>query len=326
MPTLLLTLLLALSGNASAAEQPESRPATPRPQEPILPLPQALPNPDIDRILLGERLFHDARLSSNNTISCANCHPIPKAGADGLALSPGVGGALGTMNSPTVFNSGYNLAQFWDGRAATLEDQIDGPVTNPLEMAGNWPDIIAKLEQDPELSAAFEQVFGRPWDSDGIKAAIAAYERSLITPNSAFDRYLRGDDQALNKNQRQGYALFKSYGCIACHQGRNVGGNMYSQLGIVNDYFIGQASPSKRDLGRYNVTGDSDDRHVFKVPGLRMVVRTAPYFHDGSIATLEETITVMGRYQLGREIPAADIPLLIEFLGSLEGKYQRLSR
>jgi len=178
----LLSLLLTLVGSPAAVGQPDTTPATPRTQEPILPLPRTLPNPDIDLILLGERLFHDARLSSDGSIACANCHPIPRAGADGLALSPGVGGRLGDMNSPTVFNSGYNLAQFWDGRAETLEAQVDGPVTNPLEMAGSWSEAIARLKQDTPLSKAFRKVFNRPWDRDGIEIAIAAYERSLLTP------------------------------------------------------------------------------------------------------------------------------------------------
>lgn len=297
-----------------------------RPEEPIAPLPQTVAGLDTKEVMLGERLFHDARLSSDSSTSCANCHPIPKAGADGLAVSIGVGGRQGSMNSPTVFNSGFNLAQFWDGRVASLEAQIDGPVHNTVEMASNWPEVIAKLEQDEELSAAFREVYGRPWDSDGIKAAIANYERSLITPDSPFDRFLRGDDDALTDSQRQGYRLFKSYGCIACHQGRNVGGNMYSRLGLVNDYFIGTDSPSKEDLGRYNVTGELEDRHVFKVPGLRLVTSTAPYFHDGSVAGLEEAIAVMGLYQLGREVPRPDTLMIIEFLGSLQGEYRSLER
>lgn len=321
--------LWALAGIAGATSSADANATNVQslavhPDEPIKPLPQTVAGLDPKQVLLGERLFHDPRLSGDLTISCANCHPIPSAGADGRQVSTGVGGRTGTVNSPTVFNSDYNVAQFWDGRAVDLEQQIDGPVHHPDEMDSDWPTVIARLSQDDALSAGFNEVYGRPWDAAGIKAAIVSYERSLITANSPFDRYLRGE-AALSPVQRQGYALFKSYGCIACHQGVNVGGNMYAPLGSIVSFYVDGKAPSQADLGRFKVTGDPKDKYVFKVPSLRLVARTAPYLHDGSVSTLEQAIILMGHHQLGREIPAVDVLAIIAFLEALEGSYQRLS-
>lgn len=326
---ILLGLPLLANADAVADGSAVPRPGDSTPpvvrHEPIRPLPQRVAGLDIEQVLLGERLFHDPRLSSDLSVSCANCHPVPTAGADGRPVSFGVGGRAGQLNSPTVFNAAYNLSQFWNGRAADLAEQIDGPLHNEVELANDWGSVIAALAQDAPLSARFEKLYGRPWDVAGIKAAIVAYERSLTTPNSPFDRYLRGE-ATLTAAQSRGYALFKSYGCIACHQGVNVGGNMYARLGSIVNFYIDGRQATDADLGRFKVTGDPEDKYVFKVPSLRLAVSTAPYFHDGSIATLEEAITLMGHYQLGRRIPAADVEALIAFLESLQGDYQRLSR
>lgn len=289
-------------------------------QEPIWPIPIGH-RLDENKISLGEALFNDPRLSHDNTIACATCHVLSMGGTDQRVYSLGNSGALGNVNSPTVFNSGLNFRQFWDGRAETLEDQVEGPIHHPAEMGSNWPDILNKLRQDTHYIWQFNKLYPDGIQSHTIKDAIATYERSLITPNSRFDKYLRGDQQAITEEEKAGYALFKSYGCAACHQGKNVGGNMYQTFGITADYFAERGTGNKVDLGRFNVTGDERDRHTFRVPSLRLAVLTPPYLHDGSAATLEEAIGIMGRYQLGREITPGDMTLLIKFLHTLPGEY-----
>ncbi|RMH61932.1 MAG: cytochrome-c peroxidase [Zetaproteobacteria bacterium] len=274
----------------------------------------------VEKIRLGRRLFHDTRLSHDNSISCAHCHDLAHGGADHTPHSYGVGGAEGVINAPTVYNAGLNLAQFWDGRAATLEEQIDGPIHNPVEMASNWPEVLAKLRADASYVESFARVFGGKITEARVKEAIAEFERSLVTVDSPFDRYLRGDATAISEVQKRGYRLFISYGCVSCHQGANVGGNLFQVMGVFGDYFRDRGGETKADLGRYNVTGLARDRHKFKVPSLRLVVLTAPYFHDGSAETLDQAIRVMAKYQLGRDIPDEDIADIIAFLHSLVGK------
>ena len=223
-----------------------------------------------------------------------------------------------SFNAPTVFNSGLNFKQFWDGRAATLEDQIEEPINNPLEMASSWSEIIPKLESDSEYVKAFDNIYDDGIQESNIKDAIADFERSLLTP-SRFDSFLEGEETAITPQEKKGYELFQSYGCIACHQGVNVGGNMFQALGIFNDYFSQQDDVSSNDLGRFNITQQESDRYVFKVPSLRNVELTAPYFHDGHVETLTEAIKIMAEYQLGRAIPNEDIEAITAFLHSLNG-------
>jgi len=292
--------------------------------EPIVPL---LPfeNLNPDKIALGDRLFHDKRLSADNSISCASCHNLATNGSDSLSGSIGVGGAEGPIKAPTVYNSAYNFVQFWDGRAATLEEQAAGPVHNPIEMSSTWKQVLAKLREDKELVQVFEGLYPDGLTPDNIASAIADFERSLVTLNSPFDRWLRGDDSALNKQELRGYRLFKSYGCSSCHQGQNVGGNLYASMGAIGDYF-GQRGKKivAADLGRLNVTGEDIDRHFFKVPSLRLAARQKYFFHDSSQTNLEDAIHIMGRYQLGREIPGQDISSIAAFLKSLVGFHPRL--
>ncbi len=282
-----------------------------------------LPDPaqlglDPARVELGKRLFHDPRLSADNSTSCANCHDLSKGGADSRPVSLGVGGQPGSINSPSVYNSGFNFSQFWDGRAATLEEQVDGPIASRTEMASDWPSLLQKLGQDAALVHAFRAAYGDGLSAANVRHAIAEFERSLLTP-SRFDRFLKGDASALSAAEQEGHGLFQSYGCTACHQGVNMGGNLYQKLGVVKDYF--QVRPIKpADLGRFNVTGNPEDKHVFKVPSLRNVALTAPYFHDASSATLEEAVTVMARYQLGVELPPRDRAALVSFLKALTGE------
>ena len=289
--------------------------------EPLLPLP-AMPDLDPRKVALGRRLFHDPRLSKNNTISCASCHNIQTmAGADGRKLSLGIEGALGKVNAPTVFNSGLNFKQFWDGRAATLEEQVHGPVTNSLEMGAQWPDVIAKLGQDADYVTEFKTSYGEgSITPDMITDAIAVFERSLVTP-SRFDRYLLGDKTALTQREQEGYRLFKEHGCVACHQGVSIGGNMFQTMGKMADYFGDRGNITESDMGRFNVTKDDRDKYKFKVPGLRNVALTPPYFHDGNAATLEEAIQTMAKYQLGAAFTDEEVGLIIEFLKSLNGEY-----
>ncbi len=275
-----------------------------------------------DKIALGEMLFNDPRLSHDNTIACATCHVLRMGGTDRRVYSLGSSGSLGDVNSPTVFNSGLNFRQFWDGRAETLEDQVEGPLHHPKEMASSWPEVVSKLRQDQNYVQRFNKLYPDGIQSHNIKDAIAIYERSLITPNSRFDKYLRGDQDSITAEEKAGYALFRKYSCDSCHQGRNVGGNMYQAFGITANYFADRGGESKVDFGRFNVTGDKSDLHTFRVPSLRLVVLTPPYLHDGSAQTLEEAIDIMGKYQLGRAIPPEDKRLIIKFLYTLPGEYQ----
>ena len=289
--------------------------------EVLLPLPVS-PPAVTDKAILGRRLFHDKRLSHDDSISCASCHDLTHGGVDGRALSLGVGGKLGTVNAPTVFNGGLNFVQFWDGRAATLEEQAAGPVLNPLEMASSWDEVVGKLGRDEGYRRDFAKIYG----AEGIGArtiadALAAFERTLLTPNSRFDRYLRGDKGALNETEAAGYARFLDYGCASCHQGVGIGGNMFQTFGIMDAYPVNRRE-TPADLGRFNVTGREEDRHVFKVPSLRNVALTAPYFHDGSARTLEEAVTVMGHAQLGRNLTTADVTSLVAFLKTLTGEWE----
>jgi cytochrome c peroxidase len=288
-------------------------------REPISPIPLSV-DLNAGKVLLGSALFHDPRLSHDDSVSCATCHQLDRGGVDGLVHSRGINGQLGGRNAPTVFNSGLNFRQFWDGRAATLEDQVDGPIEHPLEMGSNWPEILLKLKSSPDYVPSFAEYYNGELSVQSVKNAIATFERSLNTPNSRFDQYLRGDATALTKAEFDGWVEFTSFGCVSCHQGTNVGGNMYQVLGVVER--PGPNSPLVADIGRFDVTGDERDKHVFKVPGLRNVAVTAPYFHDGSVISIDAAVAIMGRYQLGRQLTKPEIDLLVAFLKTLTGEYQ----
>lgn len=289
--------------------------------EPISPIPLQL-NLDERKVKLGEKLFHDPRLSADNTLSCATCHNLKTGGTDRLVYSVGIGGEIGIVNSPTVFNSGFNFKQFWDGRVDTLEEQIEGPIISGKEMGSDWSDMIRKLKQSPDYVSQFKAIYAGGIQPDGIKDAIAEFVRSLYTPNSRFDQFLRGDESAMTEEEKEGYRRFKAYGCISCHQGVNIGGNMFQKIGVMADYLGDRGNFTVADKGRFNVTGDRSDLQVFKVPSLRNIALTAPYFHDGSTPTLEAAIALMGKYQLGRQLSSEDINLIVEFLKTLTGEYQ----
>lgn len=287
----------------------------------IRPLPQSL-ELDHKRVVLGKALFHDTRLSNDNSISCASCHNLDKGGTDNLARSVGINGATGNINAPTVLNSGFNFVQFWDGRAATLEEQASSPIHNPIEMGSNWQEIINKLSSDRQLTRKFRNAYLGGLNRENIQDAIATYERALVTPNSPFDKFLRGDKSTIKDEAIEGYSLFKDYGCDSCHQGMNIGGNMYQRLGVMDDYFKDRGNVTKEDYGRFNITGLESDKYKFKVPSLRNVALTAPYFHDGTAENLHDAVKVMTRYQLGKPVNEKHIQFLVAFLESLTGELE----
>lgn len=278
---------------------------------PIQPIP-TLQHIDLRWVRLGKALFHSPLLSKDNSVSCASCHMVDFGGDDGFSLSTGVANNIGTRNSPTVLNAAFNFRQFWDGRSATLEDQVEGPIHNPVEMATNWPQVIEKLMNDKLFKQAFADLGIDVIEPSQIVKAITTYEESLITPDSPIDQYLLGNASALSPLQIKGLNKFENFGCITCHQGVNIGGNLYQKLGRLNEL----PTNLKYDLGRYEITKNPLDKHVFKVPSLRNILKTAPYFHDGSIETIEEAITIMAEKQLGREISDQDIAELVALFQS----------
>jgi cytochrome c peroxidase len=290
--------------------------------EPVQPLPLQV-DLDPDKVALGDMLYHDVRLSGDDTISCASCHDLAKGGTDQAPTSTGIDGQVGPINSPTTYNSGEFVRQFWDGRAATLEEQAAGPVHNPIEMGASWEQVIPKLEKDPDYVKAFETLY----PEDGLTGstivdAIATFERSLITPNSRFDQYLRGDEGAITDEEKQGYELFKSTGCATCHVGPAMGGQSFERMGLKADYFEDRGDVQEVDQGRFNFTKNEDDRFKFKVPSLRNIAVTYPYFHDGQTTDLKDAVKTMAKYQEGTELSDQDAELIVKFLKTLTGEYK----
>lgn len=287
----------------------------------IIPIPDKFPNLDANKVALGNLLFHEVSLSHDNTIACASCHKLAHGGTDGEKFSIGINGSLSGINAPTVFNCAFNFRQFWNGRVKTLEEQVSGPIHNPVEMGSNWKEVIGKLKEDSGYVQAFSKNYNNGITSDNIANAIATFMRSLITPNSRFDKYLKGDADAITPYEIAGYALFTDYGCIACHQGMNIGGNMFEKLGIMRDYFEERGNITEHDLGRFSLTKNPEDMHVFKVPSLRNIALTAPYLHDGTANSLEKVVIIMGKYQLGITLPDEDVSKIVAFLRTLTGEY-----
>lgn len=291
--------------------------------EPVQPIMDSLPvNPA--KVELGRKLFHDTRFSADNTISCASCHSLATGGVDNKQYSEGVGGQLGGVNAPTVYNAALNFVQFWDGRAGTLADQAGGPPMNPVEMAcKSWDEIIAKLAQDKELTAEFTAVYPDGYSGENLTDAIAEFEKTLLTPNSRFDRYLKGDSTVLTAQEIKGYELFKANDCATCHVGANLGGQSYELMGLKADYFGDRGLElTVEDNGRYKETKQERDRHRFKTPGLRNVALTAPYLHDGTAKTLDEAVDAMAKYEVGTTLSPADRDDIVAFLKTLTGEYQ----
>lgn len=294
-----------------------------RANEPVRPIDQALEY-DEAKAALGFALFHDPRLSVDNTVSCASCHALETAGVDNHQYSHGVNEQLGGVNAPTVFNAVYNFVQFWDGRAQTLAAQAAGPPLNPVEMASeSFDQIIAKLKADKKFTKAFTAVYPDGITEANLTDAIEQFERTLVTPNSAFDKWLLGDDSALTTDQLEGYELFKKYDCATCHTGPNLGGLSYELMGLRRHYFAERGLElTHEDNGRYKETQQERDRHRFKVPGLRNVEHTWPYYHDGTRLTLEDAVRDMGLYQSGVELTETEVAEITAFLKTLTGEYK----
>lgn len=288
--------------------------------EALKPLPP-VPALDPAKVELGRRLFNEPRLSVNNTLSCASCHQLETGGADNKPFSLGFDGKPVQVNTPSVFNASLNFKQFWNGRVDTLQAQIEQVVISPMEMGSDWNTVVQNLTALPLYQRAFSQAYPDGVTAANVQNALATYERTLLTPNSRFDQYLLGNTEILTLQEKYGYQRFKDYGCIACHQGINIGGNMFQKFGVMGDYFKARGNPVEADLGRYLVTQEEDDRHVFKVPSLRNVAVTAPYFHDASAKTLEEAVDVMFKYQLGRNPNQEDKDLIVQFLKTLTGEW-----
>jgi cytochrome c peroxidase len=288
--------------------------------EPIQPIPLQVAL-DSTKVQLGEKLFADTRLSIDERVSCLSCHRLNQGGADRLARSVGANGVQTQVNTPTVFNVANNFRFSWNGRFETLEAQIEGLVQTV--MGNSWQQVILKLQQVPDYVQRFNAIYADGITLPNVIDALAVYQRSLNTPNSRFDQFLRGDYAALTVEEKEGYRLFKSYGCVSCHQGVNVGGNLLQKFGEIGDYFADRGNITPADYGRYNVTGSENDRFVFRVPSLRNVAITPPYFHDGTAQTLEQAINVMVKYQLGRPLSKEQSQRIAQFLDTLTGETPR---
>jgi len=289
--------------------------------EPIAPIPE-IKTINSQQVELGQLLFNDVRLSEGAQLSCASCHSMSMGGADAQIVSTGVNRQKGNINSPSVFNSSLNFRQFWDGRAGNLMEQVDGPIANPKEMNFSWEQAIAILKKDPFYINSFEKVFSDGLTILNMRKAIVSFEQSLLTPNSRFDLFLKGNKTAISENELEGYKLFKQYGCISCHQGVAVGGNLYQKFGVFGNYVKDRGNITEADYGRFNVTKKEQDRFVFKVPSLRNIELTAPYFHDGSQQSLLDAVNIMMKYQIGRIPKGSTSELIVAFLKTLTGKYQ----
>ncbi|TDU68195.1 cytochrome c peroxidase [Prosthecobacter fusiformis] len=285
------------------------------------PLPEVAPSQDNElteaKTNLGRMLYYETRLSKNGKMSCNSCHMLDKFGQDNLPFSPGHEGKLGGRSSPTVYNAALHIAQFWDGRATTVEEQAKGPVLNPVEMGmASANDVVAVLKSIPGYVEAFKAAFpgeAEPVNYDNFGKAVGAFERRLVTP-SRWDDYLRGRKEALTVDEQKGYETFAKAGCATCHNGPAIGGAMYHKLGLV------KAWPGLKDLGRYEATHVDGDKHFFKVSGLRNVTETGPYLHDGSVKTLEDMVRMMGEHQLGKMLTDEETASIVTFLKSLKGE------
>lgn len=325
-----LLLALAFAAGCDQCSEEEETAETERDESDAAPPvePLVAPEVDMDKVRLGRRLYHDPILSGDGTVSCASCHTLDHGGAEDRATSEGIGQAIGPINSPTVLNAHFNFRQFWDGRAADLEEQAAGPVENPIEMGGSFVDVVPAIAADEWYAERFAAVYGEddPVTKDNITNAIAEYERYLVTPGR-WDEFLNGDESALTEQERRGWAAFQEVGCITCHQGVNVGGTMFQKMGIVESYFEMRGGElTEADMGRFNVTEDEADRHKFKVPTLRNVTLTPPYFHDGTQTDLSEVVRIMARIQLGKQLDDGQVADIVAFLGALEGELPEEAR
>jgi len=311
----LLISVLALTGSMSvlAAE----------------PLPTTAPAPadnptTPEKIALGKLLYHDPRLSSTGTVSCSSCHNTQLGGEDNRSGSMGVFGQVGGRSAPTVWNAAFNQVQFWDGRAPSLEAQAAGPVTNPIEMGmKSWDEVVARLKAIPGYQAAFSKAFGdEAISKETATKAIAAYERTLITPNSAYDKYLGGNKAALSPQQVKGLEKATALGCFGCHSGPALNGaGTFQKFPLLSAGILDAQYHFTKDLGLAEVTKKDADKHFWKVPTLRNIALTAPYFHNGSVKTLDAAVKVMAKVQIGVDITDAEAADIVAFLNALTGEF-----
>jgi len=290
---------------------------TAQPSEPIVPIPAKIPG-DAKRIAIGERLFHDDRMSKDRNESCATCHPLDKGGMDSLPVAKRPDGSKHLRNTPTVFNVGLSATYNWDGIENTLEAHADRIVQTLMKMT--WVELIARLRADSAYVSSFEAAYEDGVTRANILDALAVFERSLLTPNSRFDRFLRNDHNAMTQRETRGYRLFKRYGCVTCHQGANMGGNLYQKFGVFED--VSKKNVAPLDRGRVRITNVPRDEYVFRVPSLRNVAVTAPYFHDGREQELSKAVETMGKVQLGKALAREDVDLIVEFLRTLTGEFR----
>lgn len=276
------------------------------------------------KVALGQMLYHDPRLSSSGTVSCASCHNTMLGGDDNRGGSVGVGGQVGGRSAPTVWNAAFNEVQFWDGRAASLEEQAAGPVTNPIEMGmKSWDDVVARLEKIEGYQQAFEKAFGKGSISkENATKAIAAYERTLITPNSPYDKYVKGDESAMTEQQVRGMNKAVELGCTGCHSGPAFNGpGTFQKFPVIDNGYFEAQYDFKKDKGLAEVTGKEEDENFWKVPTLRNVALTAPYFHNGKVKTLDRAVKIMAKLQLGKDLSDEDVADIVAFLNALTGEF-----
>ena len=311
--TLALFLGCARSGSESASIDPAALKA-------YAPLPDVAPGKEPiteEKVALGRMLYYETRLSANQKLSFNSCHDLTKYGVDNQATSVGDKGQHGDRNSPTVYNAAGHFVQFWDGRAADVEEQAKGPVLNPVEMAmTSGKQVVAVLKSMPEYVVAFQKAFPNDKDPvtyDNTGKAIGAFERKLITP-ARWDKFLKGEQTALTSEEKAGFHTFVASGCQTCHAGALLGGNMYQKIGLV------KAWPDTSDTGRYKVTKSESDKFLFKVPSLRNIDKTGPYFHDGKIPTLDGAVAKMADHQVGKTLSAAEIQSIVTWMKSLTGE------
>lgn len=318
-----LILVSGISGQAAAANAPW--PALPS----VAPAPAANPTTPA-KVELGKKLFLDPRVSVDGTVSCNSCHNVMEAGDDDRATSAGVRGQRGGRSAPTVYNAAFLTVQFWDGRAASLEEQAKGPVTNPIEMGmKDHAAVVSRIALIPAYVSEFEAVFGASGVTiDNFANAVAAYERTLITPGSAYDRYVGGDETALNEQQKRGLQTVLETGCTACHSGANFAGpdlpmgqGFYQKVPLIPGSEYDAKYDLTSDTGREQATKNAADKNMWRVPTWRNIALTAPYFHNGSVATLDEAVRVMAKIQLGKDLTDAQVSDIVAFLGSLSGKF-----
>ncbi len=314
--TRILALTVGLSAASAFAQVDMSEAFLPMFQ----PLPASAPAPDNEltdaKIDLGRMLYYETRISKGGKISCNSCHKLDAYGQDNLPFSPGHDGSLGGRSSPSTYNAAIHIAQFWDGRAPTVEEQAKGPVLNPIEMGMPDADFVVKvLKSMPGYVEAFKAAFpgeADPITYDNFGKAVGAFERKLLTP-SQWDTFLKGDKSALTAEEKKGFATFAKTGCVTCHNGAGVGGMMYQKLGLVKPW------PDLKDNGRADVTKNDGEKFFFKVPSLRNITETAPYLHDGSVKTLEEMVKMMAEYQLGKQLADDEVTSIVTFLKALKG-------